>query len=249
MSNKLIRRSIVGHKHIFSEVQSSTPPSDTEYEPTKPTTKSIGAPKALAQSAFNLSDDDKLTLSLWQQQSQQQHNNNQPNNHHLPHRVDAAATATAASPNNTPSNGRYIGPHLVAGSYCTLPRRPKSSLCTFHTISFVKGPGRKSLGFTIVGGRDSPRGALGIFIKSILASGQAADDGRLQAGDEILSVNGQVCHDLDHSEAVRLFKSVKLGEVSLKVCRRVVMQPPKVRGGGMMMDGGENDTTAAAATS
>lgn len=105
-------------------------------------------------------------------------------------------------------------------NFCTLPRRPKSSLCTFHTVTFEKGPGKKSLGFTIVGGRDSPRGALGIFIKSILPSGQAAEDGRLKAGDEVLAVNGQVCHDLTHLEAVKMFKSIKTGEIVLQLCRR-----------------------------
>ncbi|KFB49564.1 AGAP008384-PA-like protein [Anopheles sinensis] len=105
-------------------------------------------------------------------------------------------------------------------NFCTLPRRPKSSLCSFHTVTFEKGPGKKSLGFTIVGGRDSPRGALGIFIKSILPSGQAAEDGRLRAGDEVLAVNGQVCHDLTHLEAVKLFKSIKTGEIVLQLCRR-----------------------------
>lgn len=105
-------------------------------------------------------------------------------------------------------------------NFCTLPRRPKSSLCSFHTVTFEKGPGKKSLGFTIVGGRDSPRGALGIFIKSILPTGQAAEDGRLKAGDEVLAVNGQVCHDLTHLEAVKMFKSIKSGEIVLQLCRR-----------------------------
>ena len=106
-------------------------------------------------------------------------------------------------------------------NFCTLPRRARTTPnCTFHTISFEKGPGKKQLGFTIVGGADSPRGALGIFIKSIMPNGQAIESGQLKAGDEILAINGHVCHDLTHSDAVKMFKSVKSGEIVLNVCRR-----------------------------
>lgn len=167
--------------------------------------------------------------------------------------------------------------------FCTLPRRPRSTVSTFLTVLFEKGAGKKSLGFTIVGGRDSPKGSIGIyflnflnincflifacniinnililshmprciyfvlfiskfiskkhlyifpcdlypsicagiFIKSVLPGGQAAEDGRLRAGDEILAVNGQVCHDLTHREAVQLFRNIKSGPVALHLCRRV----------------------------
>ena len=106
-------------------------------------------------------------------------------------------------------------------NFCTLPRRPRSTVSTFMTVVFQKGPGRKSLGFTIVGGSDSPKGSIGIFIKSVLPGGQAAEDGRLRAGDEILAVNGHVCHDLTHRKAVQLFRNIKTGPVALHLCRRV----------------------------
>lgn len=46
-------------------------------------------------------------------------------------------------------------------NFCTLPRRPRMAMTTFMTVVFEKGAGKKSLGFTIVGGRDSPKGSIG----------------------------------------------------------------------------------------
>ena len=118
--------------------------------------------------------------------------------------------------------------HPVTTNFCTIPRKrngmtslQQSHPYSFHTVVFEKGPGKKSLGFTIVGGSDSPRGALGIFVKRILENGQAADSGNVFEGDEILAINGTICHDMAHQEAVKMFKSIRTGKIVLNISRRV----------------------------
>ncbi|XP_076305337.1 uncharacterized protein LOC143222565 isoform X2 [Tachypleus tridentatus] len=102
----------------------------------------------------------------------------------------------------------------------TLPRKPKSTQLSLHTIVFEKGSGKKSLGFSIVGGRDSPKGSLGIYVKSIFPCGQAAETEQLKEGDEIFMINGQPLQGLSHAEAIAAFKRIKQGSVILRVGRR-----------------------------
>lgn len=106
----------------------------------------------------------------------------------------------------------------------SLPRRPKSLTLSFFTVTYQKGPGKKSLGFSIVGGRDSPKGNIGIFVKTIFRTGQASEDGKLKEGDEILAVNGTPLQGMTHAEAINTFKNIKCGEVMLHVGRRDSLQ-------------------------
>jgi len=110
-------------------------------------------------------------------------------------------------------------------STLVLPKHIRPSTHSLFTVEFEKGAKKKSLGFSIVGGKDSPKGNLGIFVKTIFAGGQAAEQGQLREGDEIFSVNGRQVEGLSHAEVVALFRSSK-GAVFIQIGRK---KPPKNR--------------------
>ncbi|CAG9774074.1 unnamed protein product [Ceutorhynchus assimilis] len=127
------------------------------------------------------------------------------------------------SPGNSPS---LYGMRKFSLSNSTRPQITKCLPITNanktqnKTVTFIKGPGKKSLGFSIVGGRDSPKGPMGIYVKTIFKDGQASENKTLQAGDELLSINGTSFKGRSHLEAVALFKTIKCGQVIVEVANR-----------------------------
>ncbi|XP_033210817.1 uncharacterized protein LOC117168936 isoform X2 [Belonocnema kinseyi] len=98
-------------------------------------------------------------------------------------------------------------------------RRATSLPMDLMTIYLEKGSTKK-LGFTIVGGTDSNKGSMGIFVKDIMPDGQAAEQGTLRVGDEIRAINGIPMEGLTHAKALQTFKAAKAGTMILHVGRR-----------------------------
>ncbi|XP_046434744.1 uncharacterized protein LOC124186789 isoform X1 [Neodiprion fabricii] len=98
-------------------------------------------------------------------------------------------------------------------------RRATSLSVNLLTVTLRKGATKK-LGFSIVGGSDSSKGSMGIFVKDVMQGGQAAEEGTLRAGDEILAINGLPMNGLTHAKALQAFKAAKPGDLILHVGRR-----------------------------
>lgn len=99
------------------------------------------------------------------------------------------------------------------------PRRVTSLSKDLLTVTLEKGSTKK-LGFSIVGGSDSKKGYMGIFVKDIMEGGQAAEEGTLRVGDEILAINGIPMDGATHTKALQTFKNAKAGKMILCIGRR-----------------------------
>lgn len=103
--------------------------------------------------------------------------------------------------NSSTAPAKYLQPSgmrkfaFLSASNSDLPKSMTHNINCNKFVTFSKGPGRKSLGFTIVGGKDSSKGPMGIYVKRILENGQAADSKLLQEG-KIRQRTGAITHRL-----------------------------------------------------
>lgn len=82
---------------------------------------------------------------------------------------------------------------------------PDSPERVIHIVQLEK-EGEDELGFTIVGGENTGKLDLGIFVQSVSPDGPAAADGRIQPGDRIIAINGHSLEGMPHHVAVDLIR-------------------------------------------
>eukprot|EP00062_Callorhinchus_milii_P022855 gi/632981080/ref/XP_007907392.1/ PREDICTED: synaptojanin-2-binding protein-like [Callorhinchus milii] len=77
------------------------------------------------------------------------------------------------------------------------------------------------LGISVIGGyREQTEEECGIYVKRILPGGIAAQDGRLQAGDLILEVNGEDLEEATNERAVEILRMASASNhMSLMIAR------------------------------
>lgn len=78
--------------------------------------------------------------------------------------------------------------------------------CQELTITVVKEPS-ESLGVSVAGGANSPRGDTPIYVTNINPNGCLGKVGQIQKGDILLSINGNSLIGLNHPEAVAQVKA------------------------------------------
>ena len=82
-------------------------------------------------------------------------------------------------------------------------------------VDVVLFRGADGLGFSIVGGKDSPKGDLPIYIKTV-SGGAALRSGKLKRGDQIVYVNGTSLEGYTRQDTVNMLKHLD-GEIVLSI--------------------------------
>ena len=74
---------------------------------------------------------------------------------------------------------------------------------------------------TIVGGENTGRLDLGVFVRTISPSGPAAKDGRIKSGDRIIAIDGHSLEGLAHHLAVEMIRDAPGSSVQLMLSQAI----------------------------
>ncbi|XP_031552782.1 disks large homolog 1-like isoform X2 [Actinia tenebrosa] len=127
-------------------------------------------------------------------------------------RVNDCITAVNETSTVNVNHQQAVDALKAAGENVTLAiKRKKDKGKMPHREEIILSKGSKGLGFSIAGGHGNQHvpGDNGIYITKIIDGGAAQQDGRLQVGDKIISVNDKNLEDVTHEDAVQVLKATK----------------------------------------
>ncbi|XP_078318993.1 multiple PDZ domain protein-like isoform X4 [Crassostrea virginica] len=85
-----------------------------------------------------------------------------------------------------------------------------------HLVDLIRG--HASLGINLAGNKD--RNTMSVFVAGVQPESVAGKDGRIQVGDELLEVNGQVLYGRSHLNASAIIKSISANLIKFVLLRR-----------------------------
>ncbi|XP_019642087.1 PREDICTED: multiple PDZ domain protein-like [Branchiostoma belcheri] len=100
-------------------------------------------------------------------------------------------------------------------TYKTVQKRYGDLNGELHIVELQKG--ERGLGLSLAGNRDRTRTS--VFVVGVAPDGAAAEDGRIQVGDELLEINGEVLYGRTHHSASQVIKSIPPGVVKIVLLR------------------------------
>ncbi|XP_066271963.1 pro-interleukin-16-like [Branchiostoma lanceolatum] len=132
---------------------------------------------------------------------------------------DQPCSPTPKSEPQTPTSPAQAKPSTAPAPVTVQPRPPTgpAPVSEKPTELVELDKGAFGLGFSLEGGRGSPRGDLPITIKRIFRGGGADRSGDLFVGDAIVAINGTDLSAMSHFEAWNMLKALPAGKVSLLI--------------------------------
>nr|XP_020452813.1 multiple PDZ domain protein-like isoform X2 [Monopterus albus] len=93
-----------------------------------------------------------------------------------------------------------IGRKKMLQRYGSLPGK-------LHMIELEKDPAAHGLGISLTGNKNGSRARMSVFVEDIDPQGPAGLDGRIQVGDELLEINGQILYGRSQQNASKIINN------------------------------------------
>ncbi|XP_028255519.1 multiple PDZ domain protein [Parambassis ranga] len=101
-----------------------------------------------------------------------------------------------------------------------------------HMIELEKDPAAHGLGISLTGNNDGSRARMSIYVADIDPQGPAGLDGRIQVGDELLEINGQILYGRSHQNASTIINNAPAKVKIILIRNKAGQMVQKVKAGG-----------------